>query len=77
MRVTIDKVGRLVIPKPLRDQAGIREGEVEISLDGTGLHVEPVARDDLVEQGGRLVIPPSGGKLDDSTVRGLLDAGRR
>lgn len=77
MRATIDKAGRLVIPKPLRDLAGIQSGEVEVSLEGTGLRIEPVAGDGLAEEGGWLVIPPSGGTLDDATVRAMLDAGRR
>ena len=77
MRTTIDMAGRLVIPKVLRDQAGICAGEVEVSLDGAGLHIEPVAGDELTEEGGRLVVPPSGRKLDDATVRALVDAGRR
>ena len=34
MRSTIDKAGRLVIPKPLRDQLGLRPGEVELTADG-------------------------------------------
>ena len=76
MRSTIDKAGRLVIPRALRDQAGIGPGEVEIYLEGAGLHIEAVAHDDLADDNGRLVIPPGGGTLDDSTVRALQDAGR-
>jgi len=30
MRATIDKAGRLVIPKQLRDYVGLRAGEVEV-----------------------------------------------
>ena len=77
IRATIDAAGRLVIPKPLRERVGIGPGEVEISLDGSGLHLEPVARDDLATEDERLVIPPSGARLDDVTVRALMDAGRR
>ena len=32
MRSTIDKAGRLVIPKPLRDQLGLRPGDVEAAV---------------------------------------------
>ena len=42
MRATIDKAGRLVIPKQLRDEVGLRPGEVDVSAYGTGLRVEPV-----------------------------------
>jgi AbrB family looped-hinge helix DNA binding protein len=77
MRATIDKAGRLVIPKPLRDELGLRPGEVEVSAYGAGLRVEPVAEESLDERGGRLVIPATGTKIDDDMVRSLRDAGRR
>jgi hypothetical protein len=77
MRTTIDKAGRLVIPNRLRQEAGMQAGEVEVFADGTGLRIEPIAGEDLAHEGGRLVIPSAGGRLDDATVRALLDAGRR
>jgi AbrB family looped-hinge helix DNA binding protein len=77
MRSTIDKAGRLVIPKALRDMLGLRPGEVEVHADGTGIRVEPLAVESLDEQGGRLVIPPSGAVIDDDTVRSLRDADQR
>ncbi|MGH9104637.1 MAG: AbrB/MazE/SpoVT family DNA-binding domain-containing protein [Acidimicrobiales bacterium] len=77
MRITIDKAGRLVIPKPLRDQTGIGSGEVEIFAEGTGLHLEPCASADLVREGDRLVVPSAGARLTSTAVRELLDAGRR
>ena len=77
MRATIDKAGRLVIPKPLRDELGLRPGEVEVSAQGAGLRVEPLAEESPDERDGRLVIPATGTKLDDDIVRSLRDAGRR
>jgi AbrB family looped-hinge helix DNA binding protein len=77
MRTTIDKAGRLVIPKPLRDHVGLRPGEVEVTVDGTGLRVEPLADDSLDERDGRLVIPAGGVEIDDDLVRSLRDAGQR
>ena len=75
MRVTIDKAGRLVIPKRLRDQVGLRPGEVEVSAYGAGLRVEPVSgTESLDERDGRLVIPAAGLQIDDSLVRTLRDA---
>lgn len=78
MRVTMDKVGRVVIPKPLRDQVGFGPGVLEVTAEGAGLRLEPLAGDRLDERGGRLVIPPSGeGIVDDAAVRALRDADRR
>lgn len=77
MRATIDKAGRLVIPKPLRDRLGLRPGQVEVVADGTGLRVEPLAEEDLDERDGRLVIPPGGLCLDDDDVRALRDGDQR
>jgi AbrB family looped-hinge helix DNA binding protein len=77
MRATIDKAGRLVIPKPLRDRLGLSPGVVEVVADGAGLRVEPLAGDTLEERGGRLVIPASGAVIDDDTVRSLRNADQR
>jgi AbrB family looped-hinge helix DNA binding protein len=77
MRATIDKAGRLVIPKALRDHLGLRPGEVEVIADGAALRVEPPAGDSLDERDGRLVIPAGGAEIDDAVVRTLRDAGQR
>ena len=45
-----------------------------VTADGAGLRVEPVAADDLVERGGRWVIPGAGSIIDDDLVQGLRDA---
>jgi AbrB family looped-hinge helix DNA binding protein len=77
MRATIDQAGRVVIPKPLRDQVGLTPGEVEIVADGAGLRVEPISTDDLEERDGFLVVRPSGAVIDDDVVRRLRDADQR
>lgn len=78
MRATIDKAGRIVIPKKLRDEVGLRPGEVEISAYGAGLRLEPLAGDEaLGTNGGRPVIPATGSRIDDLLVRTLRDAGQK
>lgn len=40
MKTVIDGAGRMVIPKPIREQAGMRAGtEVEISFDGEAVRI--------------------------------------
>jgi len=77
MRTTIDRAGRLVIPKSLRDELGLVPGEVEVTTEGAALRVEPVSSQDVVERDGRLVVPESGTAVDDELVRTLRDADRR
>jgi AbrB family looped-hinge helix DNA binding protein len=77
MRTTIDRAGRLVIPKSLREQAGIAAGEVEISLDGAAIRIESVAADNLVEEDGLLLLPSGGPELDADAVRELRLADQR
>jgi AbrB family looped-hinge helix DNA binding protein len=74
MKATIDKAGRLVIPKSLRDRLGLRPGEVDVSADGTALRIEPIVGAGTEEKGGRLVIPAGGAAITDDDVRGLRDA---
>jgi AbrB family looped-hinge helix DNA binding protein len=74
----IDSVGRIVLPKPLRDALGLRPGStVDISRYGGGLAVIPAGRTArLVDEDGVLVATGDT-VIDDATVFGLLDAGRR
>jgi AbrB family looped-hinge helix DNA binding protein len=77
IKTTIDKAGRLVIPKTLRDRLGLREGPVEIDADGASLRVKPITAKNLQRRSGRLVIPASGMTMSDEGVRALRDADQR
>jgi AbrB family looped-hinge helix DNA binding protein len=55
MKATLDKSGRLVIPKSLRDRLGLVPGEVDVFAEGAGLRIELVSTDYLVERDGHLV----------------------
>ena len=70
MKTTIDKAGRLVIPQALRAQVGLTEGgEVEVDIVGAAILIEPLAGEDLQQEGRFLVIPRTGQTLDDDAVR--------
>ncbi len=74
----MDSVGRVVIPKPLREALGLQPGSsVDVSLYGTGLQLTPGGRTArLVEIDGALVAD-SDTEVTDETVFSLIDAGRR
>ena len=77
MRTTIDKAGRLVIPRSLRDRIVLAAGgEVELELDGATVRIEPVSGSDLREHGGLMVIPATGTRITGAAVRELIDADR-
>jgi AbrB family looped-hinge helix DNA binding protein len=70
MRGTIDKAGRVVIPKPLRDAVGLAPGEIELIRDGAGIRIEPVAGTGTIDVAGRRVIDADISLTDDD-VRAL------
>ena len=77
MKTTIDRAGRLVIPRALRERIGLAAGgEVEVELDGAGVRIEAVAGSSLKEVAGLLVIPATGTALTGDVVRELIDADR-
>lgn len=75
MRTTIDAAGRIVVPKPLRDQLGLRGGqEVLLAVRDGKLEVEPapaVVR--LQRKGGALRAVPDK-PLPPLTVEQVRDA---
>jgi AbrB family looped-hinge helix DNA binding protein len=77
MRATIDKAGRLVIPRVLRDRIGLADGgDVELELDGAAVRIEPVSGTDLREANGLLFIPATDTPISGTAVRELIDADR-
>lgn len=78
METTVDSVGRIVVPKQLRDELGLKAGSrVDISRYGAGLQLTPAGRTaTLVEENGVLVATGET-TIDDQDVFALIDAGRR
>jgi len=63
MRTTMDHAGRVVIPKAIRDSAGLAPGgELEIEYREGRVEIEPVSKPvRLVRKSGVLIaIPPAG-----------------
>jgi AbrB family looped-hinge helix DNA binding protein len=62
MRTTIDAAGRLVIPKQIREQAGLRPGmPLEISYRDGAIEIEPAPMPvRLVRKGHLTVAVPAG-----------------
>jgi antitoxin component of MazEF toxin-antitoxin module len=62
----------VVIPRVMRERVGLLAGgTVEVDVDGAAIRIEPVAGTEVAEEGGLLVIPPTGSVLDDDLVRDL------
>ncbi|MCL2594396.1 MAG: AbrB/MazE/SpoVT family DNA-binding domain-containing protein [Promicromonosporaceae bacterium] len=70
MITTIDRAGRIVIPKAAREAAGLREGEVEIEYTEAGVTLR-VPTSPLVERDGRLRLRHGSGITSPDEIREL------
>lgn len=77
MNVTVDRLGRLVIPKALRVALGITpDTQLELIPDGAGLRIEPIQRRQRsieMRDGLPLLGSVEGAVLTDDDVRRLRD----
>jgi len=77
MRTTIDSAGRLVIPKEIRQQAGIRAGmSLNVRVKEGKIEIEPAPVNIKLERHGRLLvavpqepIPPLASQTVEETRR--------
>lgn len=72
MKTTIDASGRLVIPKPIRDAAGLAAGmELVVTLRDGVLEILPAPAEVRIERRGRLRVAEAAdgsAELDRETV---------
>jgi AbrB family looped-hinge helix DNA binding protein len=74
----IDSVGRVVVPKALRDQLGLTPGSVvDITRYGDGLHIAPGGRTARLERHRGVLVAVSDDQVSDGDVFALLDDLRR
>lgn len=71
----LDRFGRVLIPKALREALSLQAGEqLEVELKDGALHLRPVQRPaQLIEHAGRLILA-SEGKITGDPVEEFRDA---
>jgi len=78
MRVTIDKAGRIVVPKSMREELGLNPEEpleIEVVDDHVEIsHATGTAR--LVEGPDGLMAAPTGRTITSEEIRRILEAAR-
>jgi AbrB family looped-hinge helix DNA binding protein len=78
METTIDSLGRIVVPKALRDALGLTPGTtVDVTRYGAGLQLVPAGRTARVTRVDDVLLAESDTPVTDDDVFGILDAGRR
>ena len=78
MEATVDSVGRVVVPKALRDALGLAPGtSVDITLYGAGLQLIPAGRTARLREVDGSLVAESEHVVTDDDVLALIEAGRR
>lgn len=74
----MDSLGRIVVPKALRDALGLAPGtSVDVSLYGAGLQIVPAGRTARLREVDGSLVAESDTVVTDDDVFALIAAGRR
>jgi AbrB family looped-hinge helix DNA binding protein len=75
MRTTIDGAGRVVIPKAVRDEAGLEAGsEIEVAFRDGRIEITPVGMPMRLAQRGTTTVIEAEGQMPVLTVDDVRDA---
>jgi AbrB family looped-hinge helix DNA binding protein len=81
MMVTIDRAGRVVIPKEARDRLSLTpDAELELTVHGDAIHLVPVRRAGRtfsIVDGFAVLDPVAGLTITDADVQSWRDADQR
>lgn len=81
MKVTMDRVGRIVVPKGIREQLGLAaDTEFDVVIDGSAIRLQPrpeAGRRIRKARGWPVLAAAPGQVLTDADVQGIRDADRR
>jgi AbrB family looped-hinge helix DNA binding protein len=78
MQVTIDRAGRIVVPKRLREELGLSP-DTQLEIDVVDGHLELSTRREpaaVVEGPNGPIVAATGTRISDEDVRGVLEAAR-
>lgn len=79
LTVPIDLAGRIVLPKPVREQLALKPGDrLKLAIQGTGLSLIPAKQTAGFVRKGRALVFSSGddATLEPRTVEQIIDATR-
>lgn len=78
MKTKVDDVGRIVLPKPMRDRLGLASGTiVDVTLYGDGLHIAPGGRTARLERHDGTLVAMADTEITDDDVFEIIDSVRR
>jgi len=74
-QLTLDKAGRIVLPKPMRDQLELGPGDVlEVESTGEGITIKPVRVDTPLAKERGVWVYRTGQSLSSSAVNETVEA---